>query len=61
LIKNAINKAYKQTKTKPKIDVDNLVNDICKQIDNIETKMAKKDIISVENIQDIVEQNLMEA
>jgi len=60
LIKNAISKAYEKLNQSPKINLDELVEKVCTDIDVAEKKLDEKDIISVEYIQDIVEQNLME-
>lgn len=60
LIKNAIEKAYLETEKKW-INLDKIVSSICDDIEIFEKKFDDKDLISVEDIQDIVEQWLMKA
>ncbi len=59
-IKNAIEKAYFETE-KQWINLDEIVESVCKDIEIFEKKFDDKDLISVEDIQDIVEQWLMKA
>lgn len=63
LIRNAIEKAYIKTKKEieiKEINLDEIVEVICKDIDLAKRKLEESDLIWVEAIQDIVEKKLME-